>query len=284
MTQLINQGYSALHKNAAIYAELTKSGSYTDPESTELLRANFNEWCGTVDSGLESIFPTELERHLVWRSGAKTLVRHLGVHQGFGDLRLRHNEVLEHLTEVLATQVSRYTDLPLSTRLYVEDIDSFRLVRDVNPRRVSSFLNKNGYLDISEDQVQIGFEQILDASMHKKDWGGETNDLYSTNIVVNGARVASAFLLKGNGLRRKTLEIAGCGKNGDQLVRLMDSPANLFVVQFVGQISENVIRDIDAKVSLLRSMGRDAHYCIIDGQDTARLLLAYGKLAASPSP
>lgn len=120
--------------------------------------------------------------------------------------------------------------------------------------------------------------------MHKKDWGGETNDLYSTNIVVNGARVASVFLLKGNGLRRKTLEIAGCGKNGDQLVRLMDSPANLFVVQFVGQISENVIRDIDAKVALLRSMGRDAHYCIIDGQDTARLLLAYGKLAASPSP
>ena len=59
---------------------------------------------------------------------------------------------------------------------------------------------------------------------------------------------------------------------------LMDSPARLFVVQFVGNISENLIRDIQGKVERLRGQGKDAAYCIIDGQDTARVLHAYGKL------
>jgi hypothetical protein len=84
-------------------------------------------------------------------------------------------------------------------------------------------------------------------------------------------------MLKGNGLRRAKLEIRDCGKNGDQLVRLFDSPATLFVVQYVGNISENVIKDLEGKVHAARAQSRPARYCIIDGQDTARLLRAYSK-------
>jgi hypothetical protein len=96
-----------------------------------------------------------------------------------------------------------------------------------------------------------------------------------TNIVVNGARRATAFLLKGNGLRSKTMEISDCGKNGDQLVRLFESPAELFIVQFVGNVSEAIIKDVEGKVEQQRAKGKPTCYCIINGQNTARLLHAY---------
>ena len=61
-------------------------------------------------------------------------------------------------------------------------------------------------------------------------------------------------------------------------VRLARSPARLLVVQYVGHISEAVIEDIASKVRDLRNQKKESvHYCIIDGQDTARLLRAYGK-------
>jgi hypothetical protein len=126
--------------------------------------------------------------------------------------------------------------------------------------------------------VQRAFEEIIGVSFHKKDWGGETNDLYTSDVRYKARRIATAFLLKGNGLRKGTVNIANCGKNGDQLVRLFDSPAELFIVQFVGDIAENVIRDVEGKVENLRRKGKNACYCIMTGLDTARVLCAYGKL------
>src|SRR5205823_14980644 len=135
------------------------------------------------------------------------------------------------LNRLRITSLPEYTDLPLDARHYVEDIDSFRRVRDVNPGTVLAFL-KDGYLDRSEDSVQTALERILDVPFHKKDWGGELNDVYTANLVVNGVRHESAFLLKGNGLRSSTMELRHCGANGDQILRLCSSPARLFVVQF----------------------------------------------------
>ena len=85
-------------------------------------------------------------------------------------------------------------------------------------------------------------------------------------------------MLKGPGIRKKEMTIADCGKNGDQLVRLFGAPADLFVVQFIGRISEMVIKDVESKVHALHKYGKKAQFLIVDGQDTARLLLAYGKL------
>jgi hypothetical protein len=127
-------------------------------------------------------------------------------------------------------------------------------------------------------------EKIISEPFHKEDWGGETNDLYTSNLRVNGKRLPSAFLLKGNGLAKKVMNIKDCGKNGDQIVRLLDSPAQLFFVQFVGNIHENVIKDLEGKVERLRLKGASAWYCVMNGQDTARLLHAYGKVVFSGSP
>ncbi len=162
-------------------------------------------------------------------------------------------------------------------RLFVDDIDSFSKVRGVAPSSVAPLL-KNGYLDVAEDAVQKAFEEILTVALHKKDWGGEVNDLYTANVLVDGVRRPTAFLLKGNGLKKNVMEIGDCGKNGDQVVRLFQSPADLFVVQFVGNISEAVIQQAHGEISRHKTHKKEARFVIVDGQDTARLLCAYGKL------
>ena len=55
----------------------------------------------------------------------------------------------------------------------VEDIDSFRKVRDVDPEIVMDMLT-DGYLDLSEDSVQIAPERILSVPFLKMiGWRGK---------------------------------------------------------------------------------------------------------------
>lgn len=159
-------------------------------------------------------------------------------------------------------------------RLHVENIDNFSRVRDVVPQVVAPLL-KNGYLDVAEETVQIGLEAILGVSFHKADWAGEINDLYTANVIVDGKRRPTAFMLKGKGLKSDTMRIGDCGKNGDQVVRLFKSPADLFVIQFVGNISEAVIEHAYSENARRRTQEPKSQFLIIDGQDTARLLYAY---------
>ena len=162
-------------------------------------------------------------------------------------------------------------------RLFVDDIDSFALVRQVDSKDVLPLLSQ-GRLDVAEDEVQRCLEGALGVPLHKNDWGGEENDLYTTNLMVDGRRVPAAFALKGRGQRATTLQLAHCGKNGDQIVRLFQSPAELFILQFVGMVSESIVKDMEGKARVLVSQGRPARFCVIDGQDTARLLRAFERL------
>jgi hypothetical protein len=275
LVALINEGYEALSTIQTEYKRRKDQGSYDDSKDVDDIVAPINAWAEKVVEALGRIFPTQLEMHLF-----------LDPEMPFGAVSGDYNYqstlkrcryYVRGLNRLRLQSLPEYTDLPLDARLYVEDIDSFRKVRDVNPATVFDVL-KNGYLDRSEDSVQTALERILNVPFHKKDWGGEQNDLYTANLVVNGTRHETAFLLKGNGLRSPTMEIKHCGANGDQILRLCNSPARLFVIQFVGKISEAVASDLDGKIRQFRSQGKDAWYCIIDGQDTARVLRAYGEL------
>ncbi len=180
--------------------------------------------------------------------------------------------------------VTKFAGSPTTKdRVFLDDIDSFAKVRETSAVSVAPHL-KAGYLDLSEETVQLALEEILAVALHKKDWGGEINDLYTSNVLVGGARRATAFLLKGNGLRKNVMEIGDCGKNGDQVVRLFQSPADLFVIQFVGNISEAVIRHAEGEVARLKTQGRESQFLIMDGQETARLMAAYGKLPTPAVP
>ena len=101
--------------------------------------------------------------------------------------------------------------------------------------------------------------------------------MVTSHIKVGGERLRAAFLLKGSGTQGK-LTIAKCGKNGDQIVRLVEATVDLYVIQHVGEIDQRVIYDLRSKVQLKNSKGEKCLMCIIDGTETARILKAYGKL------
>lgn len=272
---LINEGYESINEAQEEYKKRKDAGSYNDKNDVPAIAEPVEKWASKVNSSLERIFPTPLEGNLFANPDIP-----FGAVSGdykYKSFINRAHHYVRGLNKIRIQSLPEYTDLPLDTRLYVEDIDSFSKVRDINPSMVKEFI-ENGYFDKSEDFVQLALERILNVSFHKKDWGGEQNDLYTANTKINGTRYSTAFLLKGNGLRAKEMQIKHCGANGDQILRLCTSPANFLIVQYVGNISEAIISDIDGKVRQLRTDGKDAWYCIMDGQDTARVLKAYGEI------
>jgi hypothetical protein len=68
------------------------------------------------------------------------------------------------------------------------------------------------------------------------------------------------------------------GKNGDQIQRLFGAPAEVFLVQYVGQISDSVV-SLMQQLAIAKSVlaGQEVWYGVIDGQDSNRLYLAYPK-------
>ncbi len=277
---VINEGYHILNATHEDYRRKSENKSFVAQQDNHWYRVGIRDWIRRVENVLKSIFPTDLEANSFRYTPSRSFTGLFNgsVDETYFNLTQRLEELIAALKSIRDTDLRRYTDLPIAARLYVEDIDSFRNVKDVNPDLVTPYLKDGSYLDLSEDAIQTKLEQILHEPFHKKDWGGEENDLYTSNVWVQGRRVATAFLLKGNGLKKPKMEIKDCGANGDQLVRLFQSPAQLFIVQFVGEISESVIKDVEGKVDLIRHNGEEAWYCIMKGQDTARVLHAYNSL------
>lgn len=151
--------------------------------------------------------------------------------------------------------------------LFIDDIDSFSKVVNISRLMVKESIT-------SEDSVQIKFEEILGEPWHRKDWGGESCDLYTSNLRIKGKRYRAAFLLKGSGTKGK-LTIAKCGKNGDQIQRLFKCTADIFVIQHISEIDEAVIEEARQKTMAIRLKNSKARFCIIDGLDTQRLIQAY---------
>lgn len=130
---------------------------------------------------------------------------------------------------------------------------------------------------IYESEIKDGLKKIIGESGNFTDWGGETNDLFSTCIKINGKRKCIAFGLKGKGTKGK-LTPKKMGKNGDQLQRLFKSPADILVVQYYSQIDESIL-DLMKTLAITKSVteNKKIYFGIIDGQDTSRLVKAYPK-------
>jgi hypothetical protein len=65
------------------------------------------------------------------------------------------------------------------------------------------------------------------------------------------------------------------GKNNDQIYRLANEPAGLFVVQHCHEIGQAVRATLRA---FSIQPGQQRLYCLIDGRDSLRILQAYGKV------
>ncbi|POA21651.1 methyltransferase [Pseudomonas sp. FW300-N1A1] len=106
------------------------------------------------------------------------------------------------------------------------------------------------------------------------DWGGEESDVLSANLMVEGRRHVGAFLLKGPA-RFHPMRPTDLGKNGDQLYRLFNIPAQIYVVQHCHLIGAAVRKQAEA-FALARSFVAPCQVVFMDGLTTARLLRTHG--------
>lgn len=161
-------------------------------------------------------------------------------------------------------------------QIFVDEIDSFKEIRKVSAESAAMMVP----LKVKEREIKAWLAKIVDEPFTQKDWGGEPSDLYSNRVKLGGKRVPTAFLLKGPGVKG-TLTAAKCGKNGDQILRLVKAySARLFIVQFVGKIHPNLVDTLEAHVAYESMKGKKIMFCVIDGVDTARIFLAYGQMKA----
>jgi hypothetical protein len=155
--------------------------------------------------------------------------------------------------------------------ILAEDIDQFSMMKEIKIANADEWISVMRVLP--EAAVKKGMASLL-AEPTKKDWGGEANDHFSANVSLLGRRKTAAFLLKGPAqFREMTLDI--CGHRADQIHRLVDSGADISIVQHCHQIGEIVRRTLRA---LTVYPGQPRKYCLIDGQATYRILKAYSLL------
>jgi hypothetical protein len=154
------------------------------------------------------------------------------------------------------------------SQVTVDDIDSFSKVTRVNGATLAA-------IPMAEAKFKKGVMRIIGEKGEFKDWGGEKNDLCSTRLRFQGKRRAVAFAFKGKGMKKK-LTPNLMGKNGDQIQRLFQSPAEVFILQYWSQVDDSIYEQMQmaAKVRSY-SDGKKIFYGVIDGQDSARLIHAY---------
>ncbi|UXI67067.1 hypothetical protein [Tahibacter amnicola] len=153
-----------------------------------------------------------------------------------------------------------------------EDIEQFSALKDVAVAGVDEWQEVMSRMP--EKAVKEAIASLL-LEPSKKDWGGESDDHFSGNVVVGKRRRTAAFLLKGpTNFREMTLEMMG--KRADQLVRLTKTDAEIYVVQHSHLIGDAVRTTLRALS--IQPGGTKKKYCLIDGLATYRLLKAYGKL------
>jgi hypothetical protein len=151
----------------------------------------------------------------------------------------------------------------------VDDIDSFS--------KVNRIAHGQAMRPIAEQLFKQGVKKVIGQRGKFTDWGGEKNDLFTTNVRLNGKRLPSAFAFKGKG-KKGILKPKDFGKNGDQIHRLFQSDARLFMLQYWNQLDQSVYEQMRSfAIAKSAMIGEKIYFGIIDGDDTQRLKLAYPK-------
>jgi hypothetical protein len=152
----------------------------------------------------------------------------------------------------------------------VNEIDEFSRISEVKINSVKLATSK----EISEIQIKQWFAEILQEGNVSKDWGGETSDLYTTNIHIKGKRKRAAFIFKGPS-KFHLMRIGDLGKNGNQMQRLYDEDADIYILQHCHNVDPEIYKMMRTYSSNFRHVSR---FCIIQGVDSLRLYKAYGKI------
>jgi hypothetical protein len=147
----------------------------------------------------------------------------------------------------------------------IEDIDSFSAAKK----------NAKKFGRTREDLIKKAFARIVGEGGTFKDWGGEKSDLYTNKFRVKGARRAVAIAFKGRGTAGKLVP-AKMGTNGDQIGRLFDEPAEVFLVVYCGQIESSIVSQMQAFAIAKKALGgQKAYFGVVDEDDLGRIAAGY---------
>lgn len=246
----------------------------------DTLNQRFLDWSLRVVNYLDNSFPSKKE------SGQFLYTPGTSLH--YGDMSEEVQNVINSterrikVLESILEKLSDYYQFELDAkRLFIQSIDSFSKARNVNSEQVRGQVH-NGFLDLPEQRIKEAFLQIIGQSYIPNDWGGESEDIYSSFILLNGERVQTSIVLKGNGtVRGNETHLGDLGANGDQLERMMRTGSSkLYIIQSVKPIGQDIINSAEAFIDQQRSRGNHCYYCAVDGQDTAMLMMAYGLLSS----
>lgn len=155
-------------------------------------------------------------------------------------------------------------------QVFAEQIDQFRRISGRPQPSAEELVHLR---EIPESSVKAAFAEIIGEPEVPKDWGGEYSDLFTTTISIDGRRIPTAILFKGPS-QFAPMTPRSLGKNGDQIVRLFDEPADLVIVQHCHVVKQAVRKQLRAFAT---QPGHPRRYCVIDGYDTLRILRTYRK-------
>ena len=149
---------------------------------------------------------------------------------------------------------------------YIEDFSEFSNVTTL-PLPSSHALMKN----VPEAGFKRALAKILGEQASNELGRGNVRSLYKQFASPRSTGINAAFLLKGPA-RYRPMTVAHLGKNGDQILRLAQEPADVLIVQHCHDIMPPVR-------TLLRAMvvqpGRPRRFCCVDGRESLRLLKTF---------
>jgi hypothetical protein len=149
----------------------------------------------------------------------------------------------------------------------IDEIDTFSKIKKIP---LKGFMTP-----VDEKKFKNFIKRIIGEAGEFTDWGGEKNDLFTTHIKLKNKRISAVFAFKGKG-KKGILKPNMMGKNGDQISRLFQTFADMYILQYWSQIDQSVYELMHSLAISVSAIYRTkVHYCIIDGQDTARLIEAY---------
>ena len=151
----------------------------------------------------------------------------------------------------------------------IDGIDQFAKARLL--RRVPQLLRP-----LPEGKFKAALGKLFGETAKFNDWGGEKHDFFTSKLRIGGKRHSAAFALKGPGVGTKTMTPGRWGKQGDQIQRLIEAPASVFLLQFEGTINDRSIEQLKKLTEhKAQQERRTLYYGYIDRDDSARLRRAY---------
>lgn len=268
--EMIVSGSILLEKVTGEYSAAKKAGTFDEKTDIPRWKDSQIDWLHKCLGNLQDIFPTPTEAIRLKNTSASSAFQS-GTNVKWAVLTSDIKAKLSALDDILAS-VDKYS-VEMTDELFIEDIDSFAKSRDVNPRQVKRLAP----LKLPEDRIRTFFEEVIGENFQKHAPEEAAPNVITSRMKVGGDRLTAAFLLKGSGTRGK-LTINKCGQGGAEIEKLAEIPADLYIIQHVDKIDDRVIKNLKDKIELMNRQGKTCRMCIVDGTDTARILLAYGKI------